>query len=293
MSLGVQEDSTRIFLPDVSPELPSRASPKCRFIRFWRGREPWRARDFVGEQPSGGAVRHRSHWRQRPWPDTVWRFADGLRDFDTVAAGPFDDAAARLQLVDRPSGRRRAPRARVAPLRGGPHLGAHLHNGPCRPGRPRRCRRALQRRRARRPHSRRRVERDGGLARLHGRRQRCRRLGSRPCSSPCTPARGRSSCTPPPPTPRRASPGLAWPASRWSGDAASGRARRPGWPRLGTAGPFFMRLLATTPEFTWDGTLAILGPARCSAPGWDSSWALSERPLAVVAWRRFPASCCS
>jgi Cu-Zn family superoxide dismutase len=62
----------------------------------------------------------------------VWRFADGLKDFNTVAAGPFDGATARLQLVDRPSGTTAVLHVRgVDPSVAGRTFGAHLHDGPC------------------------------------------------------------------------------------------------------------------------------------------------------------------
>ena len=62
----------------------------------------------------------------------VWRFADELRDFNTVAAGPFDNATARLQLVDRPSGTTAVLHVRgIDPSVAGRTFGAHLHDGPC------------------------------------------------------------------------------------------------------------------------------------------------------------------
>ena len=45
----------------------------------------------------------------------------------------------------------------------------------------------------------------------------------------------------------------------------------------------FMRLLAATPEFTWSGTLAILGLSTLLGTGWDCRGCSSDRPLPVVA----------
>ena len=63
---------------------------------------------------------------------TINRFSSELRDYNTAASGPFDDASARLQLVES-----RAGTTAVLHVRGvdtavaGRTFGAHLHDGPC------------------------------------------------------------------------------------------------------------------------------------------------------------------
>lgn len=62
----------------------------------------------------------------------VSRFADGLRDYDSTAAGPFDRASARLQLVTTDGRTTAVLHVRgVDPGVSGRTFGAHLHNGPC------------------------------------------------------------------------------------------------------------------------------------------------------------------
>ncbi|WP_082591627.1 superoxide dismutase family protein [Terrabacter sp. Soil810] len=62
----------------------------------------------------------------------VLRFADGLRDYDTAAAGPFDHATARLQLVERPDGTTAVLHVRgIDASAAGRTFGAHVHNGAC------------------------------------------------------------------------------------------------------------------------------------------------------------------
>jgi Cu-Zn family superoxide dismutase len=62
----------------------------------------------------------------------VLRFADGLKDYSSAAAGPFDHATARLQLVDRGTGTTAVLHVRgVDPAVAGRTFGAHLHDGPC------------------------------------------------------------------------------------------------------------------------------------------------------------------
>jgi Cu/Zn superoxide dismutase len=62
----------------------------------------------------------------------VWRFADQLKDYNTVAPGPFDHATARLQLVDHPGGTTAVLHVRgVDQAVTGRTFGAHLHDGPC------------------------------------------------------------------------------------------------------------------------------------------------------------------
>ncbi len=230
-----------------------------------------------GSGSDWSGCRRRSPSRQRPWQGRpCWRFADGMRDFDTVAAGPFDDATARLQLVDRPSGTTAVLHVRgVDPSVAGRTFGAHLHNGPCGTNAPAAAG-GHYNADAHAGHTPVVVSSEtevwldftvdtswrGGLE--HGRAlPRAARHD------------GPSSCTPPPPTPPQVSPGLVWRACRWSGDAASGRARRPGRPRLGSAGP-----AVHAPRR--DDIRSSRGPApcrssasaRCSAPVSVSSRAL-------------------
>ena len=92
-----------------------------------------------------------------------------------------------------------------------------------------------------------------------------------PCRSSRCPGRARSSSTRSPPTTTRGSPGPGSHASRSSGDAAvvrRGPPRPPGLRRRlrgrlvwGIVARVFMRLLTTSPEFTWAGTLGIVGTA--------------------------------
>jgi hypothetical protein len=63
---------------------------------------------------------------------TINRFSSELRDYNTAASGPFDDASARLQLVDSRAGTTAVLHVRgVDPAVAGRTFGAHLHDGPC------------------------------------------------------------------------------------------------------------------------------------------------------------------
>ena len=60
------------------------------------------------------------------------RFSDPLRDYDTTAAGPFDSATARPQLVGHGPGTTAVLHVRgVGPGVAGRTYGAHLHNTAC------------------------------------------------------------------------------------------------------------------------------------------------------------------
>jgi Cu-Zn family superoxide dismutase len=59
-------------------------------------------------------------------------FLGGLRDYDTAAAGPFDGASARLELVQAPAGATAVLHVSgVDESVAGRTFGAHLHNGAC------------------------------------------------------------------------------------------------------------------------------------------------------------------
>ena len=122
------------------------------------------------------------------------------------------------------------------------------------------------------------------MARLHRRRRRRHRDGH-PCRSCRCRARVRSSSTPQRPTTTPGPPVPAWPASRWSGDAA--RHCSAGWsPGLvwGVVARVFMRLLTDDPQFSWSGTLCDPRASRLS-PGRAWAWCTGprRRALAVVA----------
>jgi len=62
----------------------------------------------------------------------VVRFTDDLQDYNTTAAGPFDHATARLQLVDPAAGTTAVLHVRgIDTSVAGRRFGAHLHNGRC------------------------------------------------------------------------------------------------------------------------------------------------------------------
>ena len=62
----------------------------------------------------------------------VWRFEDGLRDYDTATSSPFDNARAKLQLVTTDGRTTAVLHVRdVDAKAAGATFGAHLHNGPC------------------------------------------------------------------------------------------------------------------------------------------------------------------
>ncbi len=62
----------------------------------------------------------------------VVRSAGQMRDYDTVAAGPFDHATARVQLVGHGAGTTAVLHVRgIDPTVAGRTFGAHLHDGPC------------------------------------------------------------------------------------------------------------------------------------------------------------------
>jgi Cu-Zn family superoxide dismutase len=62
----------------------------------------------------------------------VWGFADELKDYNTASSGPFDNATARFQLVERASGTTAVLHVRgIDPSVAGRTFGAHVHNGPC------------------------------------------------------------------------------------------------------------------------------------------------------------------
>lgn len=67
----------------------------------------------------------------------VVRSSGQMRDYDTVAAGPFDHATARVQLVGHGSGTTAVLHVRgIDPSVAGRTFGAHLHDGPCATGLP-------------------------------------------------------------------------------------------------------------------------------------------------------------
>ena len=67
----------------------------------------------------------------------VVRSSGEMRDYDTAAAGPFDHATARVQLVGHGSGTTAVLHVRgIDPSVAGRTFGAHLHDGPCATGLP-------------------------------------------------------------------------------------------------------------------------------------------------------------
>jgi len=67
----------------------------------------------------------------------VVRSSGEMRDYDTVAVGPFDHATARVQLVGHGSGTTAVLHVRgIDPSVAGRTFGAHLHDGPCATGLP-------------------------------------------------------------------------------------------------------------------------------------------------------------
>ena len=201
--------------------------------------------------------------RDRPPRDRVRvvRTSGTLSDLQTGAAGPFDGATAAVQIVSSGGAAHGRP-ARAGDRRGGRR---HLRGAP--PRRPVRRRQWARRRSATTtptcsPGSPAPGDQRGhrDLARHHRRRRRGPRR-RHPSRSSRSRRRARSSSTRWRPTTTPVPPGHGWPASRWSGDAALARCARrsaAGVVVRGAVARGFMRLLTTSPEFSWSGTLFIL-----------------------------------
>ena len=215
MSLGDKRIQPEFSCLTLSPELPTRASPKCRFIRFWRGREPWRQGISWGSGSTGRAVgigraggngggrgsraalrgraeglrhgRRRAVRRRRRPGCSWWTGRQGRRRSCTCAASTPSVAGPHLRSPPA----QRPLRHRTPPAAAGGHYNADAHAGHTPVVVSERTEVWLDFT----------VDAEG--------------VGdsSTAVAFPVTPAHDRSSSTRPPPTPPRASRGLAWPAS--------------------------------------------------------------------------------
>ena len=193
----------------------------------------------------------------------AFNFKSDLRDFAPAAAGPFDGASAKLTWsATTPTPGVSSWCTGVDPSVAGRTFGAHLHVGPCVAGNG--AGRWPHYNHSTTPPDGQRPDRD--LAGLH--RQRRGQRPDRPRVDWAPVARsalgGHPRRTRPPPT---APPGHGSRACPWSGDdgaprhallraALVGSGLGAAW---GVAARAWMRLVSTSPEFSWSGTLMIVG----------------------------------